>query len=84
MEQADTKLDLLPGGYEQVESLNFDETYSPVGKMTTFRYILSFIAQNVLSPLSSTRRLTEKSTYRFPKYMSGWNWCPDRCRGSYV
>jgi len=28
-------------GYEQMQGINFDETYSPVSKMTTFRYLMS-------------------------------------------
>jgi hypothetical protein len=37
---------LVVKGYEQVEGIDFDETYAPVGKLTTLRYLLSFAAQN--------------------------------------
>jgi len=29
-----------------VEGVNFDETYAPVGNMSTLRYLLCFVARN--------------------------------------
>ena len=40
------KARLVIKGYEQVEGINFDETYAPVGTMSTLRYLLSFVARN--------------------------------------
>jgi len=33
-------------GYEQIRGVDFDETYAPVCKLITLRYLLSFAAQN--------------------------------------
>jgi hypothetical protein len=40
------KARLVIKGYKQVEGVNFDETYAPVGNMSTLRYLLSFMAHN--------------------------------------
>jgi len=40
------KARLVIKGYEQVEGINFDETYAPVGTKSTLRYLLSFVARN--------------------------------------
>jgi len=40
------KARLVIKGYEQVEGISFDETYAPVGTMSTLRYLLSFVARN--------------------------------------
>jgi len=37
---------LLIKGYEQIRAVGFDETYAPVGKLITLRYLLSFAVQN--------------------------------------
>jgi hypothetical protein len=33
-------------GYEQIRGIDFDETYAPVSKLITLRYLLSFAVQN--------------------------------------
>jgi hemin uptake protein HemP len=33
-------------GDEQIRGIDFDETYAPVSKLITLRYLLSFAAQN--------------------------------------
>jgi len=38
------KARLVIKGYEQVEGINFDETYAAVGTTSTPRYLLSFVA----------------------------------------
>ena len=40
------KARLVVKGYEQVKGVDFDEIYTPVGKLTTFRYLLCFMAYN--------------------------------------
>jgi len=40
------KARLVIKGYEQIRGVDFDETYAPVGKLITLRYLLSFAAQN--------------------------------------
>jgi hypothetical protein len=37
---------LVIRGFEQVEGVDFNDTYAPVGKLTTLRYLLSLSAQN--------------------------------------
>jgi histone deacetylase 1/2 len=39
------KAGLVIKGYAQVEGIDFDETYAPVGKLTTLRYLMSLLAQ---------------------------------------
>jgi len=38
------KARLVVKGYEQVKGVDFDETYASVGKLTTLRYLLCFMA----------------------------------------
>jgi hypothetical protein len=33
-------------GYEQMEDVDYDETYAPVSKTSTFQLILAFVAQH--------------------------------------
>ena len=40
------KARLVIKGYEQIRGVDFDETYTSVGKLITLRYLLSFAAQN--------------------------------------
>jgi len=40
------KARLVVKGYEQVKGVDFDETYAPVGKLTTLCYLLCFMAYN--------------------------------------
>jgi Reverse transcriptase (RNA-dependent DNA polymerase) len=40
------KARLVIKGYEQIRGVHFDETYVPVSKLITLRYLLSFAAQN--------------------------------------
>jgi hypothetical protein len=40
------KVRLVIKGYEQVEGIDFNETYAPVSKLTTLRYLLDQAAQN--------------------------------------
>ena len=40
------KARLVIRGFKQVEGVNFDETYAPVGNMSTLCYLLSFVAKN--------------------------------------
>jgi len=40
------KARLVVKGYEQVKGVDFDETYAPVGKRTTLRYLLCFMTYN--------------------------------------
>jgi hypothetical protein len=40
------KVRLVIEGYEQIRGIDFDETYAPVSKLITLRYLLSFAAQN--------------------------------------
>jgi hypothetical protein len=40
------KARLVIRGFEQVEGIDFNETYAPVGKLTTLRYMLSKAAQH--------------------------------------
>ena len=40
------KARLVIRGFKQIEGVNFDETYAPVGNMSTLRYLLSFVAKN--------------------------------------
>jgi histone deacetylase 1/2 len=40
------KARLVIKGYKQVEGVNFDETYVPVGNMSTLPYLLGFVAHD--------------------------------------